>query len=247
MVKVGYVGNKRYLRTVITKNGGTSIAAGAVLVKGRAARAPGRLMFNAGRQPLTAMRPAEQREVHLSGAHRADARHDRVQGGEVADSADLRTRQGSWPGRRMSLRPRSTRTDACRLILSVATQHAPVSCADRHFEITPDDDADLADEAQGDLRRQRAARCGEGQSSGTDHTYNVARTDRCSRCARRACWPRARRQPCWVVLMPMKPPRICACGHRVASGRAVRVREAEGSGAQGPPRRAPADRCAARL
>jgi len=30
----GYIGNKRYLRTVITKNSGTSIAAGAVIVKG---------------------------------------------------------------------------------------------------------------------------------------------------------------------------------------------------------------------
>lgn len=36
----GYVGNKRYLRTVITKNGGTSIAAGAVIVKGDAAERP---------------------------------------------------------------------------------------------------------------------------------------------------------------------------------------------------------------
>ncbi len=38
--KQGYIGNKRYLRTVITKNGGTSIAAGAVLVKGNAASKP---------------------------------------------------------------------------------------------------------------------------------------------------------------------------------------------------------------
>lgn len=30
---VGYRGNKRYVRVVITKNGGTSIAAGAVVVK----------------------------------------------------------------------------------------------------------------------------------------------------------------------------------------------------------------------
>lgn len=38
--KQGYIGNKRYLRTVITKNGGTSIAAGAVIVKGHPAEAP---------------------------------------------------------------------------------------------------------------------------------------------------------------------------------------------------------------
>ena len=31
---VGYRGGKRYVRVVITKNGGTSIAAGAVIVKG---------------------------------------------------------------------------------------------------------------------------------------------------------------------------------------------------------------------
>ncbi|MAW86507.1 MAG: hypothetical protein CMJ42_08270 [Phyllobacteriaceae bacterium] len=36
----GYTGNKRYLRVVITKNGGTSIAAGAVLVKGHPHEAP---------------------------------------------------------------------------------------------------------------------------------------------------------------------------------------------------------------
>lgn len=40
VVKVGYVGNKRYLRTVITKNGGTSIAAGAVIIKGNAHSRP---------------------------------------------------------------------------------------------------------------------------------------------------------------------------------------------------------------
>jgi hypothetical protein len=34
VVKVGYVGLRRYVRTVITRNSGTSIAAGAVLVKG---------------------------------------------------------------------------------------------------------------------------------------------------------------------------------------------------------------------
>ncbi|MGK7661964.1 MULTISPECIES: hypothetical protein [unclassified Marinovum] len=40
VVKQGYIGTKRYLRTVITKNGGTSIAAGAVIVKGHPAEAP---------------------------------------------------------------------------------------------------------------------------------------------------------------------------------------------------------------
>jgi hypothetical protein len=40
VVKVGYIGNKRYLRSVITKNSGTSIAAGAVLVKGHPRSAP---------------------------------------------------------------------------------------------------------------------------------------------------------------------------------------------------------------
>lgn len=40
VVKQGYIGNKRYLRTVITRNGGTSIAAGAVIVKGHPAEAP---------------------------------------------------------------------------------------------------------------------------------------------------------------------------------------------------------------
>jgi len=37
---VGYVGGKRYVRVVITKNSGTSIAAGAVVVKGDLALAP---------------------------------------------------------------------------------------------------------------------------------------------------------------------------------------------------------------
>lgn len=32
--KLGYIGTKRYLRAILTKNGGTSIALGAVLVKG---------------------------------------------------------------------------------------------------------------------------------------------------------------------------------------------------------------------
>jgi len=40
VVKVGYAGFKRYVRLVTTKNGGTSIAAGAVLVKGHAAKRP---------------------------------------------------------------------------------------------------------------------------------------------------------------------------------------------------------------
>ncbi|SFD17226.1 hypothetical protein [Salipiger profundus] len=40
VVKQGYIGNKRYIRTVITQNSGTSIAAGAVIVKGHPAEAP---------------------------------------------------------------------------------------------------------------------------------------------------------------------------------------------------------------
>lgn len=40
VVKVGYTGNMRYLKTVITKNGGTSIAAGAVIIKGNAHERP---------------------------------------------------------------------------------------------------------------------------------------------------------------------------------------------------------------
>jgi hypothetical protein len=40
VVKVGYVGNKRYLRTVTTKNSGTSIAAAIVFVKGHPYDAP---------------------------------------------------------------------------------------------------------------------------------------------------------------------------------------------------------------
>ncbi|WP_174800983.1 hypothetical protein [Martelella limonii] len=40
VVKVGYKGFKRYIRLVVTKNGGTSIAAGAVLIKGHAAERP---------------------------------------------------------------------------------------------------------------------------------------------------------------------------------------------------------------
>ena len=37
---VGYVGGKRYIRTVTTKNSGTSIAAGIVVIKGHAADTP---------------------------------------------------------------------------------------------------------------------------------------------------------------------------------------------------------------
>lgn len=39
-VKVGYVGNKRYVRVLITKNSGTSIAAGAVIINGNPLAAP---------------------------------------------------------------------------------------------------------------------------------------------------------------------------------------------------------------
>lgn len=38
--KVGYVGNKRYARIVATKNSGTSVAIGAMAVKGNAAEKP---------------------------------------------------------------------------------------------------------------------------------------------------------------------------------------------------------------
>jgi hypothetical protein len=38
--KVGYRGTKRYVRTVLTLNSGTSIAASAVIVRGHAALAP---------------------------------------------------------------------------------------------------------------------------------------------------------------------------------------------------------------
>lgn len=37
---VGYIGGKRYVRAVITKNSGTSIAAGAVIVRGNLNNAP---------------------------------------------------------------------------------------------------------------------------------------------------------------------------------------------------------------
>ena len=40
VVKVGYVGHKRFLRTVLTKNSGTSIAAGVTVVKGNALERP---------------------------------------------------------------------------------------------------------------------------------------------------------------------------------------------------------------
>lgn len=39
-VKAGYIGNRRYVRVVLTKNSGTSIAAGAVAVLGHAADRP---------------------------------------------------------------------------------------------------------------------------------------------------------------------------------------------------------------
>ncbi|ORE94038.1 hypothetical protein ATO13_08191 [Stappia sp. 22II-S9-Z10] len=38
--KQSYIGNKRYIRTVLTKNGGTSLAAGAIIVKGNASERP---------------------------------------------------------------------------------------------------------------------------------------------------------------------------------------------------------------
>lgn len=38
--KQGYIGFKRYIRVVVTKNSGTSIAAGAVVVKGNARSRP---------------------------------------------------------------------------------------------------------------------------------------------------------------------------------------------------------------
>jgi hypothetical protein len=38
--KTGYIGNKRYIRAVITKTSGTSIVAGAVVIKGNAADKP---------------------------------------------------------------------------------------------------------------------------------------------------------------------------------------------------------------
>lgn len=40
VVRVGYAGFRRYVRLVVTKNSGTSIAAGAVLLKGDAAARP---------------------------------------------------------------------------------------------------------------------------------------------------------------------------------------------------------------
>ncbi|HEX2529819.1 MAG TPA: hypothetical protein VHL31_26450 [Geminicoccus sp.] len=40
VAKVGYWGHRRYLRAVLTKNSGTSIAASAVLVKGYARNRP---------------------------------------------------------------------------------------------------------------------------------------------------------------------------------------------------------------
>lgn len=40
IARVGYIGRKRYVRMVITKNSGTSIAAGAVAILGDPASAP---------------------------------------------------------------------------------------------------------------------------------------------------------------------------------------------------------------
>ena len=40
VAKQGYIGNRRYIRLVTTKNSGTSIAAGAVAIKGHAATRP---------------------------------------------------------------------------------------------------------------------------------------------------------------------------------------------------------------
>ncbi len=37
---LGYIGSKRYVRAVITKTSGTSIAAGAVVIKGNASQKP---------------------------------------------------------------------------------------------------------------------------------------------------------------------------------------------------------------
>lgn len=38
--RIGYIGKRDFVRVVVTKNGGTSIAAGAVVVKGSPALAP---------------------------------------------------------------------------------------------------------------------------------------------------------------------------------------------------------------
>jgi len=38
--KIGYRGNKRYIKTVLTLNSGTSIVAGVVVIKGNAAASP---------------------------------------------------------------------------------------------------------------------------------------------------------------------------------------------------------------
>ncbi|MEM1287130.1 MAG: hypothetical protein AAGH60_02135 [Pseudomonadota bacterium] len=40
VVKQGYAGHKRYLRTLVTRNSGTSIAASATLIKGHAHERP---------------------------------------------------------------------------------------------------------------------------------------------------------------------------------------------------------------
>jgi len=39
-VKLGYIGSKRFIRLVTTKNGGTSIAASALLIKGNPRHSP---------------------------------------------------------------------------------------------------------------------------------------------------------------------------------------------------------------
>lgn len=40
VIRIGYIGTKRYVRVVVTKNGGTSIGLGAVVVQGSAAQRP---------------------------------------------------------------------------------------------------------------------------------------------------------------------------------------------------------------
>jgi len=40
LVKIGYIGPKRFVRLVTTKNGGTSIAAGATIILGNSRTAP---------------------------------------------------------------------------------------------------------------------------------------------------------------------------------------------------------------
>lgn len=40
VVKVGYVGTKRFIKVVLTRNSGTSIAAGVLVIKGHPSEAP---------------------------------------------------------------------------------------------------------------------------------------------------------------------------------------------------------------